>query len=182
MLDGSDDQQLALAAASGDRAAFRRLVETHYDLIHALAWRFANGPPECEDLAQDVCAALGARIRSYRGQSAFRTWLYRVVLNAARDRFRRETAQRSALRQFAELDELRRGEETARARDADWLRAAIATLKQDLRETAILVLDQGLSHAEAAQVLELSEGTVSWRLSEIRKALSRLATEEGAAP
>lgn len=179
MLDEAEDHRLALEAASGDRAAFGRLVERHYDRIHGLAWRFTGGPPDSEDLAQDVCVALGRKIRSFRGQSAFTTWLYQVVLNAARDAMRRRTTRQTASSRFVEVDELRRGEDAARAREAAWLRGAIASLKDDLRETAVLILDEGLSHGEAAKVLEISEGTVSWRLAQVRKALKASAAEEG---
>lgn len=179
MLDEFDDQRLALSAAQGDRAAFERLVSTHYELIHALAWRFIGGPPDSEDLTQDVCVALGMKIRSYRGEAGFRTWLYQVVLNAARDRMRRGQTRARAAAAFAEIEDIRRADARDHAQSAEWLRAAIATLTIELRETAVLVLDQGLSHAEAAAVLKVSEGTVSWRLSEIRKKLKRLAKEEG---
>lgn len=179
MLDEDEDQRLALDAASGDRAAFARLVERHYDRIHGLAWRFMGGPPDSEDLTQDVCLALGRKIRSFRGDAAFTTWLYQVVLNAARDAMRRQKTRRAGAAGFAEIDGLRRDEAAARAQDAAWLRGAIARLKGDLRETAVLVLDEGLSHRDAARVLEISEGTVSWRLAEIRKALKAAAIEEG---
>ena len=183
MLDETDDQRLAIDAAAGDRAAFVRLIDRHYDRIHALAWRFTGGPPDSEDLAQDVCIAMGRRIRSFRGEARFTTWLYQVVLNAARDQVRRNQTRRAATEAFAEVDGLRRGAEADRLNRADWLRAAMAGLKDDLRETAVLVLDEGLSHADAATVLDVAESTVSWRLMEIRKQLKRLAeTEEGISP
>ena len=179
MLDQTDDHHLALDAAQGDRAAFERLVTRHYDRIHALAWRFMGGPPDSEDLAHDVCVALGRKIASYRGDAKFTTWLYQVVLNAARDRMRRSVSRAKARDAFADVDDLRRGEEADRKRSAEWLRACIADLPDDLRETSVLVLDEGLSHAQAAEILNLSEGTVSWRLSEIRKRLKAMAAEEG---
>ena len=165
-------------AARGDARAFEALIARHYDRIHALAWRFTGGPPDSEDLAQDVCIALGRRIRTFRGEARFTTWLYQVVLNAARDGYRREKTRANATAAFAEVDDLRRGAEADRAAKAEWLRAAILELKPDLRETAVLVLDEGLSHAEAAEVLEVAESTVSWRLMEVRKALSAAAEAE----
>ena len=180
MLDETDDQRLAMDAAAGDRAAFGRLIERHYGRIHALAWRFTGGPPDSEDLAQDVCVALGRKIRSYRGEARFTTWLYRVVLNAARDGMRRTTSRANATAAFAEVDGMRRAEDDERTKAAQWLRGAIMELKQDLRETAILVLDEGLSHGAAAEILDVAESTVSWRLMEVRKALkARAAAEEG---
>lgn len=183
MLDETDDDRLALDAAGGDRAAFERLVDRHYDRIHALSWRFTGGPPDSEDLAQDVCITLGQKIRSYRAESRFTTWLYKVVLNAARDRMRRDKTRDAATATFAEVDDLRRGAEAARAIEADWLRAAIAGLKPDLRETAVLVLDEGLNHAQVAEIMDVAESTISWRLMEVRKALKQLAeTPEGSIP
>lgn len=179
-MDETDDQRLAMDASAGDRVAFARLIERHYDRIHGLAWRFTGGPPDSEDLAQDVCIALARRIRSFRGDSRFTTWLYQVVLNAARDGMRRDKTRASATRAFAEVDALRRGADADRARAAEWLRARIFELKQDLRETAILVLDEGLSHGQAAEILDVAESTVSWRLMEVRKALrAAAAAEEG---
>jgi len=180
MLDETGDERLALDAAAGDRAAFERLLHRHFERIHGLAWRFMGGPPDSEDLAQDVCIALGRKIRSYRGDARFTTWLYQVVLNAARDMMRRHSTRSAATATFAEVDDLRRGEDAARASDAAWLRSAIAGLKDDLRETAVLVLDEGLSHGEAAEVMDVAESTISWRLMEVRKALKKLAaTPEG---
>ena len=80
---------------------------------------------------------------------------------------------------FGEVDALRRGADAERRRDAEWLRACIAAMPPDLRETAVLVLDEGLRHGEAGEILGISEGTVSWRLSEIRKKLKAMAAEEG---
>lgn len=179
MLDQTEDHRLALDAAQGDRAAFERLVTRHYDRIHALAWRFMGGPPDSEDLAHDVCVALGRKIASYRGEARFTTWLYQVVLNAARDRMRRGATRARANEGFAEVDALHRGADADRKRGAAWLRACIARLPPDLRETAVLVFDEGLRHAEAGEILGISEGTVSWRLSEIRNNLKAMAAEEG---
>lgn len=177
-MDNQDDQRLAMDAATGNARAFEALIGRHYDRIHAIAWKFTGGPPDSEDLAQDVCMALGAKIRSFRGEAKFTTWLYQVVLNAARDRGRRDKTRAAATAGFAEVDDLRRGADADRAARADWLRAAIRELKPDLRETAVLVLDEGLSHGEAAEVLDVAEGTISWRLGEIRKALKVEADAE----
>ena len=179
MLDICSDMADSLAAASGDRAAFARLVARHYDLIHRLGWRLLGNRTEAEDLAQDVCVLLARRIGSFDGRAKFTTWLYQVILNAARDRMRRHAAQARAVEGFAEVDHLRRGTEAARKAEAEWLRLALASLKPDLCETAVLVLDEGLSHAAAAEVLGCKESTVSWRLMEIRKALKALAHAEG---
>ena len=76
------------------------------------------------------------------------------------------------------VDVLRRAGDAARASEAEWLRGALGCLNNDLRETAILVLDQELTHAQAGEVLGISENTVSWRLHELRKALRARAGED----
>src|SRR5690606_2671520 len=95
------------------------------------------------------------------------------------DRMRRRRTLATATAAFAEADMLERIGDAADRRAAAWLREAIAGLKPDLRETAVLVLDQGLSHAEAAGVLGVAESTVSWRLMELRRALRSLAETAG---
>jgi len=175
MLQEMTDEGLAIRAANGDREAFAELVERHYGRILSLGRRMLGSRAEAEDLAQDVCIGLARRIRSFRGEARFTTWLYRVVLNAGRDALRRRASRGAVQQGYAEVDQLRRAGDAARAAEAEWLRAALDGLKEDLRETVVLVLDQELTHAEAGEVLGVSEGTVSWRLHEARKALKARA-------
>lgn len=178
MLQDRTDERLALDAANGDREAFGELLERHYGRILSVGWRLLGSRAEAEDLAQDVCVGLAGKIRQFRAEARFTTWLTRVALNAARDALRRRATRGAAHQGFAEVDSLRRGADAARSAEADWLRAALDGLKEDLRETAILVLDQELTHAEAGEVLGVSANTVSWRLHEIRKALKVRAGED----
>lgn len=177
MLQQRTDEGLARDAANGDREAFGELVGRHYGRILSLGHRLLGNRAEAEDLAQDVCVGLAAGIRGFRGEARFTTWLYRVVLNAARDAMRRRVTRGAAHLGFAEADALRREGDAARAADAEWLRGALGGLKDDLRETVVLVLDHELTHAEAGEVLGISEGTVAWRMHEARKAL-RAPTRE----
>lgn len=169
------DAGLAARAAAGDGAAFAALIERHYDRIHRLAWRLLGSAADADDLAQDVCVGLGQKIRQFRGEAAFSTWLYRIVLNAARDAMRRRARAGRLTEAYAEVDALERADAQARSAEAAWLRDALAALSLELRETAVLVLDEGLSHAEAGAALGVSGGTVSWRMAEIRKRLAALA-------
>jgi len=171
MLHDRADERLALSAANGDREAFGELLERHYGRILGLSHRLLGNRAEAEDLAQDVCIGLAKKIRSFRGEAKFTTWLYRVVLNAGRDEMRRRASRGAVQRDFVEVDALRKAGDAARAAEVEWLRATLVCLKDDLRETAILVLDQELTHAQAGDVLGISENTVSWRLHEVRKAL-----------
>ena len=102
------DGALAHRAAAGERQAFAALVERHYGLIYRVGARVLGNDEEAADLAQDICVGLVAKLPSYRGESRFATWLYRVVVNAARDRMRRNSTQRCSERAFAEIDAMTR--------------------------------------------------------------------------
>ncbi len=83
--DDTSDETLALAAANGGRDAFAMLIERHYERIHRLAWRLTGSRSDAEDVAQDVCIKLATAIRSFRGESAFGTWVWRIAHNATTD-------------------------------------------------------------------------------------------------
>jgi RNA polymerase sigma-70 factor (ECF subfamily) len=75
MLHERADERLALSAANGDREAFGELLERHYGRILGLSHRLLGNRTEAEDLAQDVCVGLARKIRSFRGEAKFTTWL-----------------------------------------------------------------------------------------------------------
>lgn len=174
----ASDESLAEAAAGGDGPALARLVERHYDRVFRLAWRITGNRADAEDIAQEVCAALPAKLRRWRPGSRFAPWLGQVAVNAARDALRRHATRARAGAGWGEVELARAAEAGERAEALDWLARAMAALRPELRETVALVLGEELSHAEAAEVLGLSEGTVSWRMSEVRKALRALAARE----
>ena len=176
------DCALARRAAAGNREAFAALVERHYGLIFRVGTRALGNDEEAADLAQDVCVGLVAGLSSYRGDSRFTTWLYRVVINAARDRMRRTGTQRRHERDYAEVDAMTRAGQAALDDEAAWLRQVLAGLGDDLRLTVSLVLEEGLRHAEAASVLGVAESTVSWRMHEVRRHVRAVAAEEERAP
>lgn len=181
MLMDTPDETLATAAADGDRAAFAALVTRHYDRIFALGWRLTGNRAEAEDLAQDICAALPQKLRLWRAEARFTTWLYRVVVNAAHDARRRAAVRARAADGWGDW-EIERQDVMAEDRAAqDWLTAAMARLSPELRDTVALVLGEELSQAEAGAVLGLSEGTIAWRMSEVKKRLRAIAAEEAKA-
>ena len=173
------DEDLAKAAANGDRQAFASLLERHYDRLFALAFRLTGQRAEAQDLTQDICAALPAKLASFRGQSKVTTCLYRVEVNAAHDRRRRRATYMKASDGWGDWELARQDEISTGREQLDWLTAAMARLSHDLRDTLALVLDD-LTHAEVASILGVSEGTISWRVSEAKKRLRAIRTEEGA--
>lgn len=164
------DEILARRAAAGDRKAFSALLERHYGLIYRVGVRMLGNGAEAEDLAQDVCVGLVTRLASYSGQSRFTTWLYRVVVNAARDAMRRNDTRRRNEQEFVEQDGLGH-RQSGSGEDSIWLQQVLGRLSEELRATVILVLAEGLRHGEAGKILGVSEATVSWRLHQVRKQL-----------
>ncbi|WP_417723080.1 RNA polymerase sigma factor [Salipiger sp.] len=171
------DEDLAEAAAAGDRAAFALLLDRVYDRVFRLAFRLTGARAEAEDLTQDICAALPAKLAGYRGGARLSTWLYRVVVNAAHDRRRRHATRARAAAGWGDWERARQAALSEAAERSDWLLRAMAALPDDLRDTLALVLD-GVSHAEAGAVLGVAEGTISWRVAEARKRLRAMKEAE----
>jgi RNA polymerase sigma-70 factor (ECF subfamily) len=178
MLMETPDETLALAAGSGDRTAFSVLLARHYDRVFRLAFRLTGRRADAEDLAQDICAALPAKLRGWRGEARFTTWLYRVTVNAAEDLRRRQATRARAAAGWGDW-EIARQDAITEGREAEaWLAQAMTRLPQDLRDTVALVLGEELTQSQAAEVLGLSEGTVAWRMSEVKRRLKAAAAEE----
>lgn len=174
------DETMASAAAAGDRAAFGALVARHYDRILGLAWRLTGSRAEAQDLAQDICAALPAKLRGWRGEARFTTWLYRVTVNAAHDLRRRQASRARAADGWGDWEIARQDEMRAARAAQEWLAEAMTRLSPSLRETVALVLGQELTQAEAGAVLGVSEGTVAWRMAEVKRCLRAMADKEAA--
>lgn len=172
------DRDLARAAAEGDREAFAALLDLHYDRIFRLCFRLTGRREEAEDLTQDICLALPGKLRRFRGQARFTTWLYRIAVNAAHDRRRRDSSRTKAADGWGDWEVNRRATARDTAAELDWLQQSMGALPGDLRETVALTIDGEMTHAQAAEVLGVSEGTVSWRLSEVRKRLRAMWQEE----
>jgi len=158
MTQKANDEELASRAASGDAAAFRSLLEAHYDRVFRVAYSVMHSQSDAED--------------------KFTSWLHRVALNGAKDALRRKAAQTRAVEGFTEIDALSRGEAAETNKRLSWLNEALETLSDDLRETAALTLGEEMNFAQAADVLGIAEGTVAWRMSEIRRRLKTLAAKD----
>jgi RNA polymerase sigma-70 factor (ECF subfamily) len=174
----TSDEDLALAAAGGDRDAFAALLSRRYDDLFRLAFRLTGNRADAEDLTQDICAALPAKLSKYRGDSRFTTWAYRVVVNAVHDKRRRAATRSKAADGWGSWEINRRASDREAQEKTNWLADTMSNLPSDLRDTLALLLDDELTHAEAGNILGVSEGTVSWRMSESKKHLRALAQKE----
>lgn len=174
MTISASDSDLAERASGGDREAFRQLLERHYDTAYRVAFRFTRSIEDAEDIAQDVCLTLSGKLGTFRRKSRFTSWLYSVVVNACRDHARKQKTTRTLQENYAVFREMTDADQAHDAKRLDWLNGVIGSLEPKLRETAILVLSENLSHGDAAGALGCAESTVSWRMHEIRKKLKTL--------
>jgi len=173
----TSDEDLAEAAATGDGAAFASLLDRHYNRLFAFCFRLTGSRADAEDLTQDICAALPAKLASYQKRAKVTTWLYRVAVNAAHDRRRKRATYARATTGWGDWEIQRTAENDDTAEKLDWLTVAMRQLPIDLRDTLALVLDE-MTHAQAGDVLGVSEGTISWRISEAKKALRVIKEQE----
>ena len=169
-----DDRVLGLKAAAGNRAAFAALLERNYDRIHRLSWRFCGRSQLAEDIAHDVCVKLARAIRGYRGEAAFSTWLYRITFTTATDRLRAANRTKllepSTMMSFVErTGDVQPSPEDLVMGKEIW--AAVRDLSPKQRDAVLLVYGEEMSHAEAAEIMDCSEKTVSWHLFEAKKRL-----------
>ncbi len=163
--------ELVTQAAAGNRYSFSLLVETHYEQVYRLCYKYCGVREDAEDVTQDIFVRLGSAIRSFKGDSAFRTWLYRIAMNALHDHFRKHKRRRETA-----FDESFDAEsEDAAADEVVYVKQvvmAVGELPEKIKQAVILVCAEEMTHAEAAAVLGCAEGTVSWRISEAKRLLS----------
>jgi len=140
-------------------------------MIHAFAYRLCLENGRAQDIAQETFIKAARALGSFRGESSFKSWLYRIATNTSRDLGRKQTREHRIAQSWSTRAALDRAE-----RDADFapIENALGSLPQDLRQAIVLVYYEDLSHAEAAQVLGCAETTVSWRVFRAKRKLKRL--------
>ncbi len=164
------DQELLQLHQQGDPDAFGELFRRHKDRMWAVALRTARDPELAADAVQDGFINAFRRADSFRGDSAVTTWLHRIVVNACLDRLRR-------LKPTADLEDHDPVEPRDHHRSVEVrldVREALQQLPEGQRMALILVDMHGLSVAEAAEVLEVAEGTVKSRCARGRSAMAQL--------
>ena len=174
-----DDEALIRAVQGGDADAFEQLLERHYDTLSRFAYRWCGNRENAEDITQQACLKLARALASYRFESAFTTWLYRVVINCARDWSRSEGRHASAESCGSDVEEAAGPSDSLEHHTfLRQLLFKLEALPEGIKETLLLVHGEGLTHAEAARALGVKESTVSWRLHEFRKH-HRLDVDQG---
>ena len=176
-----DDRLLVERCQRGDLSAFEPLVEKYRQRVWRLAYNVLRDREEAWDVAQDAFIRAYQALPSFRGQSAFYTWLFRIVMNLAADRARQRAARGRAFgtERVAE-EEWERvmadhsaspDSSAAQTEDRERIARALDTLSDDHRTIIMLSDVEGLSYREIAEVLDVPIGTVMSRLHNARRRL-----------
>ena len=180
------ENELVRAAAGGDEAAFGELVRIHENKVYHLALRMCGSAEDAGDIAQDAFLAAWRGLPSFRGESGFSTWLYRLVSNAAIDHLRRTRHQRGNVSLDDEelnldaADPAPGPQESAEEEDLKSLvQDGLNLLGDDHRTVLVMREVQELSYEEISHTLGIDLGTVKSRLARARSALRKILLKSG---
>jgi RNA polymerase sigma-70 factor (ECF subfamily) len=180
------DEQLLARFAAGDRTALDELFRRYRTAAFRVAYRLLGNEADGLDAVQEGFVKALTHLDGFQGRSSFKTWLLRVVSNAAldlgRQRGRRETQSlESAIVGDVLPERLTAGDVAAAGLEQADLRLlleqALATLPEAQRQTFVLYADAGLSYREVADALDISIGTVMSRLFYARRRLRAFLSE-----
>ncbi|HLL77051.1 MAG TPA: RNA polymerase sigma factor [Pyrinomonadaceae bacterium] len=182
---GPSDFELAQQSAAGDSGAFEQIYRRHFRRVYALCLRMLGDPTQAEDLTQDVFVNLFNKIGSFRGESAFTTWLHRMTVNQVLMYFRKASTRSELTTEEGETPvQIVRGTEDPNAMpvvDRISLERAIAQLPPGYRTVFVLHDVEGYDHDEIARTLGVSEGTSKSQLHKARLKLRTLIRQQSAA-
>lgn len=184
------EEQFLERLRRGEATAFNRLVEERHGDVYALLYRLTEDPEEARDLTQETFLQAFRHLANFRGDADLRTWLYRIAVNQARNRWRwwkrrrrdRTVSLDAPAREGSDapLSAALEGEpsadpeqQTLSRERASALHAALKSLSRPYREVVVLRDIEGLSYEEVAAALDLNVGTVKSRLSRGRNELRR---------
>lgn len=180
-IEPASDMELARAAAAGDSAAFEKLYEEHHRRVYSLCLRMLGNGSQAEDLTQEVFLQLYKKIGSFRGDSAFTTWLHRMTVNQVLMHLRRRGVKlehTSGEGDFTNVVETPL-QSTRRISMVDKLalEKAISELPPGYRTVFVLHDVEGYEHGEIATLLDVSIGTSKSQLHKARMRLRQLLTK-----
>jgi len=177
-LGKATDFELATAAAQGDMAAFEEVYKRHHRRVYSVCLRMLQNTSEAEDLTQDVFIQLYRKIGSFRGDSAFTTWLHRMTVNQVLMHFRKRTVKFEKTTEEGETPvQIVSGTsnpEKMRIVDKIALDNAIDQLPKGYKNVFVLHDVEGFEHEEVARILGCSVGTSKSQLHKARLKLQKL--------
>lgn len=183
-----DDKHIVAQARRGDLSAFEELVTRYEKRVYAIALRSSGSPEDAADITQEVFLKAWRSMESFRGDSGFSTWLFRITMNMCVDHARRrQTQPKTQPLVQGEEDDERPIPDTAPTPEEHLenselgreLAAALDEVSDEHRRIVLLRDVSGMSYTEIAEVLEISEGTVKSRLSRARIALRKILLKRG---
>ena len=173
-MDTYSDIELVELSVGGDAEAFEYLVKRHYMTVYKVSYKWCGVREDAEDIAQEVFVKLARKLKTFGRKSSFRTWLYRITVNTAKDFSRKVATKRVYEAEFASEQGLNNPSPLRDEHiEADRLYKALDKLPEKQKTAVLLVFSEGLSHKEAARVLGCPEATVSWRIFQARKRLKK---------
>ena len=184
----SEGENIRLAQG-GDAAAFERLYRTHSGRVYGLCFRMTGNPTLAEDLTQDIFLQVFRKIQTFRAESAFSTWLYRIAVNVVLMRRRVKTLNETSLeaRNETENDTFPRREmgrvdmRVSGVVDRVNLRRALGQLPRGYRQIFLLHDVLGYEHHEIAEALRCSVGNSKSQLHKARMRLLRILRRSSSA-
>lgn len=177
-----EDRALVRMVQSGDRPAFEILIKRHQGKVLNLCFRLLGQVEGARELAGDIFAEAFRSLSSFRGDSEFGTWLYRVALNQVYAHIRRAARRRSLeeplstdqnQEQASPADTVHPLESLALDEKRFQIRQVLAALSKDHAQILILHDVEGLSYEEISELVRLPAGTVMSRLSRAREAFRK---------
>jgi RNA polymerase sigma-70 factor (ECF subfamily) len=176
--DSATDLDLCRMAADGDLAAFELIYQRHHRRVYSVTLRMTKSPTESEDLTQEVFMQCFRKIGSFRGGSAFSTWLHRLTVNQVLMHFRRRSVKNETTSESGDMPE-----QTAHGTsnpnrmpviDRIALKKAIGELPQGYRNVFVLHDVHGFEHEEVGRILSTSVGTSKSQLHKARLKLRQM--------
>jgi RNA polymerase sigma-70 factor (ECF subfamily) len=182
-------------ARQGDRDAFGRLVQTHQRRVYAAALHILGNHSDADDVAQETFVRAYRGLASFDGRADFFTWLYRITVNTALNAMRSDK-RGAALHQRGNAEAAHVGgrpealghiapspaAQVQQTGEVARVLEAVASLSATLRVTLVLATVEEMPHKQIAEILEIPEGTVAWRVNEARRLLrQKLSNDEAAA-
>lgn len=172
MMLQSTDKDLITQAQGGDKSAFEALVREYYDVMFRIAFKWCGDQEDAEDITQNACIKLARNIDGFQFKSAFTSWLYRLVINTAIDWKRQNNRH---LTQELTDDNVPNpiNSEAENTLYTKQVLEKVQSLPDKEKSALLLVMSEGLSHKEAASIMQCKESTVSWYIHEARKKLKK---------
>ena len=160
-VEGMDDAALVAASVEGRREAFDIIVERHRRTVYQVCYRFVSNHEDASDLSQESFVRAWRGLKTFKGESALSTWLYRIAVNVCLNRVSVKTPPSDSIESTDQFEDTRLvSAQTALLRDerAAAVRKAIAGLPKKQRATLILRTYHDLSHQQIADILGSSVG------------------------